>query len=220
MVLTLYHLPMSFPSRAALWVARAVGVDVDIKILNLLESEHLKPEFIKINPQHTVPTLVDGDFVMWDSHAIAGYLVRKYAADDSLYPQDPKEKAIVDQRMFFDAELLFPRIRAICFPVIFLGKTTVDPDKKASILEAMAFLDTFLEGNPWVAGKKLTIADYTCVASVTSIVEVGLNISAFKNVQKWLARCQSEIPFYKEVNEPGAKELGKYVSSRLEPNQF
>jgi len=48
------------------------------------------------------------------SHAIAGYLVRSYAADDSLYPQDPKQKGIVDQRLYFEAGILFPRIRAIC----------------------------------------------------------------------------------------------------------
>ena len=47
------------------------------------------------------------------SHAIASYLVRSYASDDSLYPQDPKQKAIVDQRLYFDAGILFPRLRAI-----------------------------------------------------------------------------------------------------------
>jgi len=48
------------------------------------------------------------------SHAIASYLVRSYASDDSLYPQDPKQKAIVDQRLYFNAELIFPKLREIC----------------------------------------------------------------------------------------------------------
>lgn len=70
--------------------------------------------YFKINPQHCVPTLVDGDFSMWESRAIGSYLVRTYGKDDSLYPSDVKQKAVVDQRLFFDAGTLYPRIRAIC----------------------------------------------------------------------------------------------------------
>jgi glutathione S-transferase len=49
MVLTLYHCPPSYPSRAAFMVARAVGVDITVKTINLLEGEHLSPEFIKVS---------------------------------------------------------------------------------------------------------------------------------------------------------------------------
>ncbi|KDR17708.1 glutathione S-transferase 1-like [Zootermopsis nevadensis] len=220
MVLTLYHFPPSFPSRAALLVARAVGVDVTVKNLNLFEKEQLNPEFTKINPQHTIPTLTDDEFVIWDSHAIASYLVRSYAADDSLYPQDPKQKAIVDQRLYFDAGTLFPTIRGIFFPVITLGKTTVDEDQKASVQEALSFLDKFLEGGSWVAGNKMTIADFACVASVSSIVGLGLDITAHKNVTAWLARCRSEMPYYEEVNESGAEQMRKAFLSRLQGNKI
>lgn len=47
--------------------------------------------------------------MLWDSHAIAGYLVGQYGKDDSLYPTDPKKRAIVDQRLHFDTEVLFPK---------------------------------------------------------------------------------------------------------------
>ena len=49
MVLTLYYNPLSFPSRAALMVARAVGVDIRVKNINLFEKEHLSPEFTKVS---------------------------------------------------------------------------------------------------------------------------------------------------------------------------
>jgi glutathione S-transferase len=49
MVLTLYHCPPSFPSRAAFMVARAVGVDIIVKTVNLLEKEQLSPEFTKVS---------------------------------------------------------------------------------------------------------------------------------------------------------------------------
>jgi len=49
MVLTLYHCPLSYPSRAAFMVARAVGVDIIVKNVNLFEKEHLSPEFTKVS---------------------------------------------------------------------------------------------------------------------------------------------------------------------------
>lgn len=66
-----------------------------------------------MNPQHTVPTLDDDGFYIWDSHAISTYLVGKYGKDDSLYPRDLHKRAIIDQRLHFDSGILFPRLGAI-----------------------------------------------------------------------------------------------------------
>lgn len=72
-----------------------------------------------MNPQHTVPTLVDDDgFVIWDSHAINAYLANKYGKNDSLYPKDPKRRAVVDQRLHFDSNILFPRGVVIVVSII------------------------------------------------------------------------------------------------------
>jgi len=49
---------------------------------------------------------------------------------------------------------------------------------------------------------------------------LGLDISAYKNVTAWLARCQAEMPGYEEVNEPGAEELRNAVCSRLQGNKI
>lgn len=114
MVLTLYHFPPSAPSRGALLAARAIGVDIDIQIVDLFAKEQLQPDFLKVNPQHTIPTLVDGDFTVWDSHAIGPYLAKTYGKEDTLYPSDPKKKAIVDQRLYFDCGTFYPRVRQIC----------------------------------------------------------------------------------------------------------
>lgn len=61
-----------------------------------------------------MPTLVDGDFKLWESRAIGAYLVRTYGKDDTLYPNDLKARSVVDQRLYFDCGTLYPRIRAIC----------------------------------------------------------------------------------------------------------
>ncbi|KAJ8954080.1 hypothetical protein NQ318_004385 [Aromia moschata] len=98
----LYYTPGSPPAMASLLTVKALGIQVDLKPVNLLAGEHLTPEFQKMNPLRTVPTLVDGDFTIWDSHAINAYLTGKYGKDDALYTKDLQKRAVVDQRMYFD----------------------------------------------------------------------------------------------------------------------
>lgn len=52
--------------------------------------------------------MVDDDVVICDSHVIMSYLVGKYRPDDSLYPSDPIQRALVDERLHFDSSVLFP----------------------------------------------------------------------------------------------------------------
>uniref|UniRef100_A0A2S2QC86 Glutathione S-transferase 1 n=1 Tax=Sipha flava TaxID=143950 RepID=A0A2S2QC86_9HEMI len=59
-----YYTPGSPPCRAVMLCAKALGLEMNMKLLDLHHGEHLKPEFVKINPQHCVPTVVDGDLVL------------------------------------------------------------------------------------------------------------------------------------------------------------
>ncbi|XP_022920770.1 glutathione S-transferase 1-like [Onthophagus taurus] len=220
MGVTIYHFPWSAPSRAALLTAKTLGIDVDVQIVDLVAKEQLKSDFLKINPQHCVPTLVDGDFILWESRAISAYLVNSYGKDDSLYPKDIKKRAVVDQRLQFDCGTLYPRIRAICFPILFLGEIEVPDELKTTLDEAIGFLDVFLDGNNFVAGNSLTIADIALVASLSSIVAVGWDVSAYGNVSTWLAKCSLEIPHYSEINQKGADLFGKAVKSKMAPGQI
>jgi len=71
--------------------------------------DHLKPDFLKLNPAHQVPVLVDDDLVLAESRAIMMYLMNSRQPDSTLYPKDPKQRALVDQRLFYDATVVFER---------------------------------------------------------------------------------------------------------------
>ena len=64
-------------------------------------------KWFQINPQHNIPGFVDGDFHMNESRAIGAYLANAYAKDKSIYPEEPKARAKVDQMMYFDMGQLY-----------------------------------------------------------------------------------------------------------------
>lgn len=108
----LFHTPGSPPSRSVLMTIRNLGLEVDIQIVDLATGEHLTPEFVKLNPMHQVPVLVDVDFVLSESRAIQAYLVNSKKPGSDLYPSDPQTRAIVDQLLYFDATAFFSVLKA------------------------------------------------------------------------------------------------------------
>lgn len=64
-----YFLPSPF-CRSVLLTARALGLNLNLKETNVWEGDQKKSEFVALNPQHSVPTLVDGDLTLWERYAI------------------------------------------------------------------------------------------------------------------------------------------------------
>jgi len=209
-----YYTDVSPPSRAVRLTAAAIGLDVDIRNIDLLAGDHLTEEYRKINPEHTVPTLDDNGFAIWDSHAIMCYLVDKYAKDDSLYPKDIRRRAMINQRLYFDAGVLFARLRLITFPLFRRKTSEVSSEKLELLKEAYGHLDKFLEGKQWLCGDSYTLADISCVSTISSIMCVH-PIDNFPNVKAWLKRCEDNLPEYATANAPGAKLFQKGVTSLI-----
>lgn len=105
-----------------------------VRHVDLFTKEQLNPEYLQINPQHCVPTIDDDGFYLWESRgktimielflnliqinnlnltAIAEYLVETKRPESTLIPKDVQERALMRQRLFFDAGTFYPRIRAI-----------------------------------------------------------------------------------------------------------
>uniref|UniRef100_A0A0K8TV17 Glutathione-S-transferase n=1 Tax=Epiphyas postvittana TaxID=65032 RepID=A0A0K8TV17_EPIPO len=207
----LYYTAGSAPCRVVLLVAAALDIQLNLKEVNLRAGEHLTPEFLKLNPQHTVPTLVDGDFSLWESRAISRYLASKYDTKD-LYPKDPKTRALVDQRLDFDLGTLYARFGGYFYPQVF-GGAPADKELLNKLEGALGFFDTFLEGHKYAVGDKLTLADLSLVATISTIDAAGISLEPYPRVEKWFKLVKETAPGYEEANEKGIQGFRALVQS-------
>lgn len=137
------------------------------------------------------------------------YLTEVYGKNmDTLYPKLPKERAVVHQRMYFDMGSLYDAL-SVYFRIRAFAKKD-DQEKKKKIDSSLEFLDQFLEGQDYVAGPNLTLADLCTVCTVSSIEAMDVDLKRFENVWRWYQMCQKTIPGY-EVNQVGADLLRKFV---------
>ncbi|CAF4879834.1 unnamed protein product [Pieris macdunnoughi] len=214
MVLTLYKCEISAPVRSVLMVIEHLKLPVQFVDVNFMKGEQLTEEFKKINPQHTVPTLIDDDFILGDSHAISMYLINKYAKDDSLYPTDPKLRAIVDQRLHFDSGILFPVLKYGFSQVVFQGGKKLTDEAVEKIISAYELTDQFAT-KTWLAGEQFTVADISCVACISTLNElIPIDAKKYPHLYAWFKRC-SELDIYKKRNAPGNNALGEVYRSKV-----
>lgn len=181
-------------------------------------NEHLVR--LQINPEHTVPTLDDNGFVIWDCHAICAYLVDKFDRDDQLYPRDQRLRAKCNQRMFFNASNLSVRLIDIGTPIYFKGSTEIPKDNVELIVTALEILEHFLARDPFLVGTKLTIADI-CVGVIVPFLAVftPMSDSKFPNILAWLHRISQIIPFYDEMNARYPLQYRQLIQDHLQRNR-
>lgn len=141
--------------------------------------------------------MVDGDFVIWDSHAICTYLIDKYGNDDQLYPKDLQLRAKCDQRLFFEATNLFPHLRILGYSVLLHGAKEITTDMTLLIYAAYDVLENFLKTDPFLVGHKVTVADIN-MALTLSFVQAYAPLSADKhsNILGWLDRLDRDVPLF------------------------
>jgi len=215
----LYSLDFSPPVRSVKLVAAAIGLELELRPVDLINGEHLKEPYVKINPQHTVPTLDDDGKIIWDSHAIAAYLVDKYAKDDSLYPKDLYTRARVDQRLHFDSGVLFPRMRDCTIAIFREGYAVVPEERVKAVYEAYDLLESFLQNDLYLVGNSLTIADLCCIPTVSTCeYHAPIEAERYPKLAEWIERL-SQLPYYEELHGKVISQFREFLDNRKEVNR-
>lgn len=200
-MIRLYHHPYSDNARRAVMTALHLNVPVDFVLVNLQKSEQVQPHFLKLNPNHRVPVLEDGGFVLWESHAIMQYLADK-TPEQTIYPAEIQARADVNRWLFWCGCHLTPAVGILnreYFIKGMIGLGGPDPAEvkrgEDLVREFGGVLDTHLAGRVWICGSAPTLADLAIVTPFTGLLAATapekLPISQFANLQRWLARVQA-----------------------------
>ncbi|EDW64633.1 glutathione S-transferase 1 [Drosophila virilis] len=211
--IVLYGIIMSPPVRACLLTLKALELPFEYKEIKLAEGETRTPEYLKKNPQGTVPLLDDNGVLVWDSHAICMYLCDKYAKTDALYPKELVKRTGVNQRLFFDASVIYKALWNVSSAFWMRGLTEVSKEKTDNVHEALRLTEVLLD-KPYIAGDSLTIADFCCGATVSSLPAVfDIDPQRYPKITAWLARL-GELAYFEEANNVGAKQYATFMRSQ------
>jgi len=189
----LYAFPPSPNVRKVQAVAEHLGIPLELQVVDLPGGGQRQPEYLKLNPNGMIPTLQDGDFVLWESNAIMQYLAGKKPGN-SLWPSDERQRADVARWQFWDVAHWGPTCGIFLFQnlvkrVLNLG----DPDPVALKDGAERFerfggvLDSHLANRDFIVGRNATLADFS-VASYLAFAEPSkMPVGKFANIRRWNA---------------------------------
>lgn len=87
-----------------------LGVPYEVRPVDLSKNEQLSPAFLKLNPNHKIPVLEDGDQVIWESGAILLHLGEKHDPHGRILPKDPRQRMAAVQHAFFQTGGIGPNL--------------------------------------------------------------------------------------------------------------
>ena len=148
-------------------------------------------EFLGLNPLGQIPVLQDGELVLADSTAILVYLAKRYAPGGDWLPEDPVGAARVQRWLSLAAgEIAFGPARARISARF--GDTGMPPALMQRLAgQALAFMESTLGRQDFLAGAAPTLADLACYAYVAHAPEGGITLEPYPQVRAWIARVRA-----------------------------
>lgn len=211
----LYIYPPSANSLRCQAVANQVGIELELISVDLQGDAQLSDEFVALNPNHKIPTLVDDDFVLWESNAIMLYLGGQNPASN-LIPEDLKERAELAKWLFWDIAHMGPTCSIFTYEnmvkkLFDLG----DPDTarleqgKEELARFGTVLDNHLKGRDTLVGSSVTLADHAIVSLLVHAEEAEIPLGDYDEIQRWSARILASDAWLKAWQPLGVKRGGK-----------
>ncbi|MBN3813149.1 glutathione S-transferase [Paraburkholderia sp. Ac-20347] len=166
-----------------------------------------EPAYLAMNPNAKVPTLVDGNFVLWESNAILRYLAMEYGPSSLLYPTEPKVRAGVERWLDWSIGTLAPAERPL---FIALVRTPVEKRDAIQIAADLAnvaaqwtLLDRHLQGRFFLENDRFSLADIVLGSFARRWFGLeGIERPALPNLERWYQRLAQREGFRKYIGLP------------------
>ncbi|KAI6141273.1 glutathione S-transferase [Pisolithus tinctorius] len=210
MTLTIHGAPYSTCTRLVALICKEKQIPFNIQAVDLRKGEHKAPGFVAIQPFGQIPYIDDDGFILYESRAIARYLIRKYPNQGTpgLIPTDRKEEALFEQAASIESFNFNPFAAGIAYEKIFKVHRGLQTDEKV-VQERVAMLsakldayDVILGKQKYLAGNTVTLADLQHLPYGTLLANSGFSelFSSRPNVARWWSDLTNR-PTWKDVLE-------------------
>jgi len=196
-MLTLYTTPLSANGRKPLAVCRHLGLAPEITTVNVYTGEGRAPAYLAINPWGKVPTLVDGEFILWESNAILQYLAEAHG-DFRLSSRDPQRRADIARWLFWESSAWQPAFVPVLTDFVgalLVGARPPSPDAvrwdDVRLQPLLQFVDAHLRGREFLVGNALSIADFSVGAMLMYVRPARFPFDRYANLAAWYARLEA-----------------------------
>ncbi|MBD2017057.1 glutathione S-transferase family protein [Microcoleus sp. FACHB-53] len=203
-MLKLYHIPLSANSRRV-WITLLEKSLSFEEVILKLDGDQYQEEFLKLNPFHHIPVLVDDDFRVVESLAILDYLEAKYPTP-SLMPTDAKAIATVRMvELVTINELLPPTIRLTSQALGVLENEAEKLEKAhQKVLSVLTFFESLLGDSPYFGSEFLTLGDIAAGTVVPQLPSMGVSLDDYPKIQAWSERLMARDSWQKTQPSPEA----------------
>lgn len=158
--------------------------------------------YIRLNPNSTVPTLIDGDFVVWESNTILRYVAESSGAE-SFYPRDLKSRTICNQWLDWQNSALGPAMSPLYKAIVRTEPakrdTALIDQLRARASRLFAIMDGALDRSAFLAGPSLSLADIAAGSVVYRWYTLGLNDPKTQALEAWLRALETRPAFRQHV---------------------
>jgi glutathione S-transferase len=152
------------------------------------------PEYLAMNPTSKVPTLVDGDLTIWESHTVCRYIAAKEGS--ALYPTDLAARTQVERWMDWMLAALNSAYLA-GFKDAKKAEAERAPDTVKNLVTELTILEKELGKHAYVAGPAFSLADIAFASVVKRCIAFPFGMPAMPNIAAWIAKMDARPAFVK-----------------------
>jgi glutathione S-transferase len=188
-----------------LWTCEEIGIKFERIDAGGSFGKTNEPAYLKMNPNGLVPTVEDGDTIIWESNTIMRYLASKHGAAE-LYPADLVQRTHVERWMDWQAASLSPPMTPLLFGYYRTAPEQRDmaalEDARKKAISVWTILEGALSGNAYVTGKKLTLADICLGIFVHRWHQYPIERPALPRLKAYYERLGERLGYRKHVMLP------------------
>lgn len=198
-MLKLHGFPISPNTRRALFALEEHGAAYELVTVDLMSGEQKSPAYLALNPTGRVPTLVDGDWHLWESNAILEYLAARYP-DKALGPRSARETGEMARWMYMNAAHLSPNVARIFGHTIRLPEAQRIPriveEARLEVDRSLGALDARLAGREWLLDR-FSLAEIATAPTLSAAPMLGIDLGRFPSVAGWMKRIAARPAWQK-----------------------